>query len=379
MDSWLAHMPKGMMLKSDGFASDIYDPERAFTLQQFCAERGIEYADTGIPVRLETFAAYGLAFKDRMVPELEDKLVLRVDRLADGFLLQLEDGERLQVRKLVLAIGITHFDHIPHNLAHLPPEFLSHSARHRSVEPFRGRDVVVIGAGASALDLAGLLQEAGARVQLVSRRTELQFHSQPTGRPRSRWQQIRHPQSGLGPGLRSRFFANAPAVFHYLPEQVRLEAVRRSLGPSGGWFIRDKVIGKMPLHLGCTPQGAEARNGRVRLKLRAADGSEQEIETGHIIAATGYKVDLERLRFLNPEIRSDLKALSGAPVLSSRFESSIPGLYFAGVAAANSFGPVMRFAFGAGFAARTLTRALSKSLSKERASVQVSSAVMTTK
>jgi hypothetical protein len=41
MDSWLAHMPKGMMLKSDGFASNIYDPESKFTLRQFCAERGI--------------------------------------------------------------------------------------------------------------------------------------------------------------------------------------------------------------------------------------------------------------------------------------------------------------------------------------------------
>src|SRR5580658_7787331 len=81
MDSWLAHMPKGMMLKSDGFASDIYDPESAFTLRQFCAERGIEYADTGIPVRLQTFTAYGLAFRDRMVPELEDKLVVNVSRL----------------------------------------------------------------------------------------------------------------------------------------------------------------------------------------------------------------------------------------------------------------------------------------------------------
>jgi len=76
MDSWLAHMPKGMMLKSDGFASDIYDPEKMFTLRQFCAERGIEYADTGVPVRLDTFSAYGLAFRDRMVPELEDKLVV---------------------------------------------------------------------------------------------------------------------------------------------------------------------------------------------------------------------------------------------------------------------------------------------------------------
>jgi thioredoxin reductase len=379
MDSWRAHMPKGMMLKSDGFASNIYDPENAFTLGQFCAERGIEYADAGIPVRLDTFSAYGLAFRDRMVPELEDKLVTGVNRLSGGFLLQLEDGETVLARSVVLAVGITHFDYVPENLAHLPAEFLSHSARHHEVEPFRGRDVVVIGGGSSALDLAGLMHEAGANVQLVSRRAELKFHSQPTGKPRSHWQQIRHPQSGLGPGMRSRFFADAPMAFHYLPERLRVEAVRRTLGPSGGWFIRDKVVGKVPLHLGCTPQSAEVQNGGVRLRVRSADGSEREIVTEHVIAATGYKVDLERLKFLNPEIRSKLNALNGAPVLSSSFESSIPGLYFVGVAAANSFGPVMRFAFGAGFAARTLSRTLTKSLSREPASVAVRSVATTAK
>jgi hypothetical protein len=41
----------------------------------------------------------------------------------------------------------------------------------------------------------------------------------------------------------------------------------------------------------------------------------------------------------------------------------MPGLYFVGVTAANSFGPVMRFAFGAEFAAYTVTRALVKSVS----------------
>jgi thioredoxin reductase len=379
MDSWLSHMPKGMMLKSDGFASNIYDPENAFTLGQFCAEQGIEYADAGVPVRLETFSAYGLAFRDRMVPELEDKLVTSVNRLADGFLLQLEDGETVHARSVVLAVGITHFDYVPERLTHLPAEFLSHSARHREVEPFRGRNVVVIGGGSSALDLAGLLQEAGVDVQLVSRREELKFHSQPTGKPRSRWQQIRHPQSGLGPGMRSRFFANSPMAFHYLPERFRVEAVRRTLGPSGGWFIRDKVIGKLPLHLGCTPCGAEIQNGQVHLCVQAADGSERKIATEHIIAATGYKVDLERLRFLSPEIRSKIKTLDQAPVLSSNFESSIPGLYFVGVAAANSFGPVMRFAFGAGFAARTLARTLTKSLSRTPASIAVARAATTTK
>ncbi|MGA7292250.1 MAG: NAD(P)-binding domain-containing protein [Terriglobales bacterium] len=379
MDSWLAHMPKGMMLKSDGFASDIYDPERAFTLRQFCAERGIEYADTGLPVRLDTFGAYGLAFRDRMVPELEDKLVTRVDRLPNGFQLQLEDGETFQAHRVVIAVGITHFDYVPETLAHLPPEFVSHSARHREIEGFRGRSVVVIGGGASALDLAGLLREAGADVQLVSRRSELKFHSQPTGKPRSWWKQIRHPQSGLGPGLRSRFFADAPGVFYYLPESLRLMIVRRTLGPSGGWFVRDMVIGKVPLHLGCAPQSAEVQNGKVRLSIQAADGGKQDIITEHVIAATGYRVDMNRLKFLNPDIRSSLKTVDGSPVLSKSFESSIHGLFFAGVAAANSFGPVMRFAFGAGFAARTITRAFAKSVTREAAPVAVRSVATSSK
>jgi thioredoxin reductase len=365
MDSWLAHMPKGMMLKSDGFASNIYDPESAFTLGQFCAERGIEYADTGLPVRLETFTAYGL--------------VVSVDRFADGFRLQLDDGEIVQAGTVVLAVGITHFDYVPENLASLPAEFVTHSSRHRDVDPFRGRDVVVVGGGASALDLAGLLQEAGANVQLVSRRESLHFHSQPTGKPRSRWQQIRHPQSGLGPGMRSRFFANSPMAFHYLPERLRVEAVRRTLGPSGGWFIRDKVIGKVPLHLGCVPQGVKVRDGRVHLRVRISDGGDREIVSEHVIAATGYRVDLERLEFLSADIRSELKALNRMPVLSSSFASSVPGLYFVGIAAANSFGPVMRFAFGAGFAARTLACAMTRSLSRERASFPVMNVAATTK
>jgi thioredoxin reductase len=379
MDSWIAHMPKGMMLKSDGFASNIDDPEGKFTLGQFCAERGIEYGDTGIPVRLDTFSSYGLAFRDRMVPELEDKLVASIDRIEDGFRLRLENGESFTAQQVILAVGITHFEHVPGNLAQLPPEFLSHSARHREVEPFRGCSVVVVGGGASALDLAGLLHEAGANVELVSRKKELKFHSTPTGKPRSWWKKIRHPQSGLGPGLRSRFYSDAPWAFHYLPESLRLKIVGRALGPSGGWFIKDKVVGKVPLHLGYTPERAEVKDGKVRLHLRGEDGSTREIETGHVIVATGYKVDIERLKVLNPDIRSQLKSVNGSPVLSSAFESSVPGLYFAGVAAANSFGPLMRFAYGAAFAARTVAKAVAKSRVPARVPGPVASAATSSK
>jgi hypothetical protein len=109
------------------------------------------------------------------------------------------------------------------------------------------------------------------------------------------------------------------------------------------------------------------------------DGSERDILTEHIICATGYKVDLTRLGFLSSEIRSQLKSVAGAPVLSSRFESSVPSLYFVGIAASNTFGPVMRFAFGAGFAAQRLTQTMARVVDQSPASVQVARAAATTK
>src|SRR5580704_5420430 len=206
MDSWLSHMPKGMSLKSDGFASNISDPHGAFTLQKFCGERGIRYSDTSIPVRLDTFSAYGLAFQERMVPELEDKMVANIDRSPDGFRLRLDNGEVFTARRVVLAVGITHFEYVPSHLAHLPTEFVSHSFRHPDPEKFKGRNVVVIGGGSSAVDLVAELHDSGAQVQLVVRGKALKFHGKPNiGKPRSLWQRIRHPQSGLGSGLRSSF------------------------------------------------------------------------------------------------------------------------------------------------------------------------------
>ena len=367
MDTWISHMPKGMCLKSDGFASDLYDPDGALTLKKYCAEQGIPYADMGLPVRLETFTDYGLAFRDRMVPELENKKVVGIKRTQDGFSLTLDDGETFSVRRVVLAVGVTHFEYVPENLAHLPAQFLSHSARHREVAAWKGRKVVVVGGGASALDLAGLLHDAGANVQLVARKRELKFHSKPTGKPRSWWKRLRHPDSGLGPGMRSRFVSSAPWAFQFLPESLRVDLVKRTLGPSGGYFVHDMVVGKVPLHLGCAIEGAEVKGNNVILKLRTEDGSTKEMAAEHVIVATGYKVDLKRLGFLSDDLRSEIRTASGSPVLSRGFESSVPGLYFAGLAAANSFGPVMRFAFGAGFAAKRISAALAKAVARRPA------------
>jgi hypothetical protein len=132
------------------------------------------------------------------------------------------------------------------------------------------------------------------------------------------------------------------------------------------------VMGRIPLSLDHTAESAEIQKDKLQLHVRSASGGERTIQADHLVAATGYKVRMERLTFLSPDIRSRLNVIDGAPVLSSTFESSIPGLYFVGIAAANSFGPVMRFAFGAGFAAERLTRTLLKSFSRERAQAPAS-------
>lgn len=380
MDSWAQHMPKGMLLKSDGFASNICDPENKFTLQQFCAERGIEYHDTDVPVKLQTFTDYGLAFRERMIPELEEKLVSGLERNGNGFRLTLENGERVEARRVVLGVGITHFSYVPEAFRHLPSELLTHSYAHRETEPFRGSSVAVIGGGSSAIDLAGLLHQAGAEVQLIARQHELVFHQRrEVGKKRPLWQQIRRPQSGLGPGLMSRFCANSPLAFYRLPEKTRLKIVRTHLGPSGGWFARDMVMGKLPLLLGYNPEKVEVRNGKVQIQLRAGDGSTREVIVDHVVAATGYKVDMERLKFMAPDLRAKIKTLSGSPALSTGFESSVPGLHFIGVAAANSFGPLMRFAYGAGFTAQRITQCMMKSHSSVKDSVAAERAVVATK
>jgi Pyridine nucleotide-disulphide oxidoreductase len=369
MDSWLSHMPQGMLLKSEGFASNLYGPANDFKLSAYCAQNGIPYADLGRPVPLQTFASYGLAFRDKHVPELEEKLVTRISQSPNGYEVQLDTGESLTAKRVIIAVGITHFAYLPDKLAHMPKEFLTHSFEHSDLERFRNRRVAVIGSGASATDLAALLLESGADVHLIARDAVLKFHSKMV--ERSLWEKIRIPNSGIGQGLKSRLYADAPNLFRYLSEETRLRIVRSHLGPAGGWSMKDRVIGKVPTLLGSTVSSARIADGRVLLQLQNANGDISTLAADHVIAATGYKADIRRLYFLDPELSRQIRAVHSTPVLSSNFESSVSGLHFVGLTSANSFGPVMRFAFGARFAARRLTGFFSKSSAMRRSVIAV--------
>jgi len=112
------------------------------------------------------------------------------------------------------------------------------------------------------------------------------------------------------------------------------------------------------MHLGATLTDAHTHEGRVRLALRLSGQEDRQVEVDHVIAATGYKPAVSRLEFVDESMQPRVRTAGEAPILNRHFESSVSGLYFVGAAAANSFGPLLRFAYGAKFAAERVAARL---------------------
>jgi hypothetical protein len=356
MSAWQTRMPAGMYLKSEGCASNLSDPSSSFTLDRYCRENGLPYGHYAVPVPLDTFIGYGLAFQSRVVPNVEEAQVLTIERRNAGFQLRLGSAEVVRARRVIVAVGLTYFENLPPIVRDLPSEYVSHSSHHADLSVFRGQDVTVLGGGQSALETAALLTESGADTRVLVRRPAVAWNPMPSAGQRSLPQRIRRPMSGLGPGLRTFFYAEMPMVFRRLPQETRVQAVRSALGPAGAWWLRQRLEGRVPIMGGRVVSHAQVIGDRVRLEVDGVDGVETELLTDHVIAATGYRVKLESVPFLDAALLTQVRRVRHGPALSATFESSVPGLHFVGQAAAETFGPVMRFVYGTDFTSRRLTR-----------------------
>jgi NADPH-dependent 2,4-dienoyl-CoA reductase/sulfur reductase-like enzyme len=339
-------MPAGMLLKSEGFASNLSDPAGRWTLRRFASEQGYPYEEIGLPIELEIFTEYGDWFRRHAVPDVEDTDVVRVEGHKGTFAVTLESGPTVEADRVVFATGVGQFAHVPKELRHLDARHLSHSFEHASLQRFRGEHVAVIGAGQSALETAALLHEAGAHPHLIARCEALGWNPRPPRGDRLSWD-----TTELGRGWKLRAYTAAPGAFRLLPDDTRARLVRTTLGPKGAWWLRDRVPDTIPQFTGTRVTGAEAANGEVVLQLESGSAL-SELAVRHVIAATGYRVDVDRLMILPEQLRSRIERSTGSPRLNQRFESTVPGLHFVGLAAADSFGPAMRFVFGSAFAAR---------------------------
>jgi lysine/ornithine N-monooxygenase len=366
MHPWRTAMPAGMFLKSQGFASNLSDPAGTHTLAKFCAATSRPYKDYGLPVPLDTFIAYGQWFQRELVPGLEETLVTALAPAGSGYELTLATGETARARQVVVAAGIEHFAYVPEPLASLPAEVCTHSSQHTDLSALRGRSVIVVGGGQSALESAALLHEQGAKVQMVMREPVTIWNGEPLALDRPLLQRLREPEAGLGSGWGTWFYSNHPDLFRRLPEASRIRRARTALGPAGASWLRGRVEGEFPILNGQTLTTAKAADGGVALEV-TGPGGDQVVAGDHVIAATGYRVDLRRLAFLSDGLRAALNTVGGTPAVGSDYQSSLPGLYFVGPGVAPSLGPVMRFVFGADHAARRVATRLSRTGSRAAA------------
>lgn len=359
MEAWDKHMPPGMFLKSDGFASDLYAPGKGYRLEEYCAERSIPYAPVGLPVKRATFVDYGKEFQRRFVPRLEETMIVRLSEATGGFELETAEGERVLAERVVLAVGISHFPYLPNVLEGLPRELVSHTFHHGPFDAFAGKRVLVIGAGASSVNAAVALREAGARPELMARADKINFHLKSAD-VRPLLERLQRPRSVIGTGWRSKLAVELPLVFHAMPQSLRHRVVARHLGPAPGWFSRDGFEGHVPAHLGCQLQGVSEAGSRVKVRYTGPDGATGEMEMDHVMAGTGFKPLLSALKFIDKQLAAKIRTAEETPVVDSHFESSVEGLYMTGLASANNFGPMCRFACGAKFTSERISKDLRK-------------------
>jgi cation diffusion facilitator CzcD-associated flavoprotein CzcO len=351
LEMWRDCMPQGMRLRSHWWATNLSHPHEDDGFDRFLDQAGLERS---YPIPIETFVRYGLWFQHRVVPDVDPAYVTTIERRGELFEIALEDGRRVRASAVVMAIGLRYYAHRPDRFQGLPAELVSHSSDHREFGRFAGREAMVIGAGQSAIEFAALLHEAGARVQVVTRRPINWLVPDRGDRPGLQ-ERLLAPDASVAPGWINWVWDRLPFLFYRFPQPWK-DRYNATYPPSANHWLRHRVVGKVNLREGCTV--TQARVAGERLEVTLSDGV--TLRADHVLLATGYRVDLTRLTMLHPSLQGAIRTDRGIPLLSPCFESTVPGLYFVGFTSVRAFGPLYRFVAGCGAAARRVASAVAR-------------------
>jgi thioredoxin reductase len=346
MEFW-QKMPEKMYLKSFWSAASLSAPRGKYSLNHYAKATGT-FEQTPIP--LPYFLNYCSWFQKKNVPEIDPTYVQSLRRKDQIFQLDLEDGRTVEAAHVVVATGIAPFAHIPEFARDLPASLASHTQAHTDLTPFKGRSVAVVGRGQSALEYAALLYEAGADVEVIARGPIIWINRKLYDRTGPA-KHIFYPPSDVGPpGL--NWIIAFPRAFSHLPSKTRYDIDKRAVRPAGAQWLRPRVEGKIRLTpdvemVKATPQGQG-------LRCELSDGTKREID--HVFLGTGYQAHIDKLGFIDAQLRKEVQVRDGQPLQNTSFESSIPHLYFVGALAGYTFGPICRFVAGTSAAAHQITR-----------------------
>jgi len=367
MDTWRSHMPLGMFLKSEPYGSMISAARQGYDIATYSTLHGFDdYVDRVGPLSLERFLGYSEWFTNQLVPDVRDVTVTSITPGAKGFKVEFAEEAPVFARQVIVATGLLPHMYIPGELSGLPSDLMTHSSVHDRLDQFRGRRGAVIGGGQSALQTGALLQEAGAEVQVIARTREIIWEEQVPEKL-GLLGHVRTPPSKLCEGW-GCVAADSPDIFRLLPESVRVRKALNSFGPKGAWWLRERVEGVVDVLTGHRIKSAEPQGNGVLLRLDG--GKESSVTADHVIAGTGFRMDVSGLPFMTDEVLAGLATRANLPLVNRAGESTVPGLYFAGALTTVSLGPGVRFISGTHQTAAQLARSVARRARKGTGTVQ---------
>jgi FAD-dependent urate hydroxylase len=346
MGFWQENMPSGMLLRSKSEASNIAAPQKHLSIEAYQKFLKRKIAD---PVPIEDFIAYGKWFQKQVAPNLDPRHVHRVTRDGDVFELEMEDGEKLRAKSLVLAMGIGHFFHRPAEFAAISTQLAPHASEINDLSKYKGKRVAILGKGQSALEYAAILNESGAAVEILTRAPGLTYR--PLAWRKNLFRKLMFgplrglsykilPPTDLGDIKTARKMAS-PELFRRQTPEVQEKLLKDCAKPVGAYWLPSRVE-KIPVTPLVTVTRAQSTGNGLKLDL--TDGTSREVD--FVILATGYKIDISKYKILDNSLEQQVKTLNGYPVLDTGLQTSVDGLYMAGVIGEKTLGPTLRFVTG---------------------------------
>lgn len=349
MDFWERCMPPQMLLRSHWHATHIADPKDSLTLDSYAA--AANNPGLGEPIPVSEFIEYGRWYSRHGGIDCDPRRITRISASAGRFKIALDDGEALRAKRVVVATGIEPFAFKPQAFREIPSELACHSSELRDYAAFKDKEVAVIGGGQSALESGAFLHENGARVEILVRqsmrackRSRFSWLGNPS------WIKLLRGRGDVGPAGISLIIQH-PSLYARLPRRLQTKWDRRAIKLGFSYRLAPE-LNSGAICPGLRVDHAEPAGGRLRVRL--SDDTERTYD--YAVLATGYRIDVAQCSFWGRGILDGLALVDGYPRLDGGLESSVRGLHFVGAMAAYSFGPLMRFVSGTGFAASALAR-----------------------
>jgi len=348
---WFDHTHGDMPIRSDWQTSEIYSPDNRYSFKRFIQHQNPQGWQEQLNRRIDgpMFTSYLEQVRDQLpyqviTSDVASLCHLNIDAPHEGFVAMLDNGMEIRARHIVLATGIEPHRYLPQSLAKLEQNSCIHTWNVADFIGVTGKRILLVGRGQSAAEaLAHLVPNN--QVKWVCRKPP-KFYNEPINLPAPVFKSLR---------FLSRIYYYLPKPIHKkLAAQFVAVTVTPDMAPKVSSVPQvHKDVGELELTSVFDTNGGPATKGQSGAVYSATLDEHFDV----VVAATGYRYQLNNLIFLSSQLQSSMAARDDeCPKVNATFESGVDNLYFVGGIAEPSHGPAMRFMMGAPYAARTVAK-----------------------